>query len=356
MVKPALNFLSDPIYEGANEEFLKAHEYYRKRDYKGCMNNCLKAFESCLKSICDRRGWSYDAERSTAKDLIQIVFNNELIPTFMQSHFSALKSTLESGLPTTRNRKAGHGQGPKKIVVPEYIAAYALHLTASNILLLTKANKKIEGEKSSSDDKHDGVVAKGTIIPPSGAKGSESPSRESVRYITLPPSNRCHTDFHQSKDSDRTSNPQGKAYWDKFETYVKENGNQLQLFPKPDLPAIYGIQVDRKTLESADIHKDGAFWLVAYRSRNELQANLCVQSSIHYNRLKKHRSIINQHFGDNLGELKWEDGKKRIGFSNNIVGDVRTADIDQEFPWLYYRLLRLHGVFQPLIFKIIEIR
>ena len=140
----------------------------------------------------------------------------------------------------------------------------------------------------------------------------------------------------------------GKAYWDKFKTYVKENGNQLQLFPEPDLPSIYGIQIDPETRESADIHRNDAFWLVAYRSRDELQAKLCVQSSIHYNRLKKHRRIINQRFGDNLGELKWEDGKKRIGFSNNTVSDVKTADINQEFPWLYDRLLRLQGVFQPL--------
>ena len=30
-------------------------------------------------------------------------------------------------------------------------------------------------------------------------------------------------------------NPDGKEYWDKFKTYVKENGNQLQLFPEPNL-------------------------------------------------------------------------------------------------------------------------
>ena len=28
VVKPAMSFLSDPIYKGANEEFLNAHEHY----------------------------------------------------------------------------------------------------------------------------------------------------------------------------------------------------------------------------------------------------------------------------------------------------------------------------------------
>ena len=142
-IKPALIMLSDPMYKGANEEFLKAHEHYRKGRYKECLNECLKAFESCLKTICKKRNWQYDDKRSTAKDLIQIVFDNGLIPSFMQSHFSALKSTLESGLPTVRNRQAGHGQGSTQIIVPEYIAAYALHLTASNILLLAKADEEL---------------------------------------------------------------------------------------------------------------------------------------------------------------------------------------------------------------------
>ena len=162
----------------------------------------------------------------------------------------------------------------------------------------------------------------------------------------------CHGSVHQSENPNRTNNTRGEVYWDKFKTYVKENGNQLQLFPEPDLPSIYGIQIDQKTLESADIYKDDAFWLVAYRSRNELQANLYVQSSTYYSDLKKQRNIIKRQFEDNLGELKWEDNKKRIGFSNNAVGDVRTADTDQEFSWLHDRLVRLHAVFQLLVLEL----
>ena len=143
VVKPVLAFLSNPIYKGANEEFLKAHEHYRKRNYKDCVNNCLKAFESCLKAICQKRGWHYD-KKDTANRLIGIVFDHGLIPPLMQSHFSALRSTLESGVPTIRNNQSGHGQGPEEISVPEYIAAYVLHLTASNILLLAKADEDMK--------------------------------------------------------------------------------------------------------------------------------------------------------------------------------------------------------------------
>lgn len=143
VVRPALVFLSDPPYKGANQEFLNAHEHYRNDRYKECLNDCLKAFESCLKIICQKKGWSY-SEKDTANRLIGIVFDHDLIDSYMKSHFSALVSTLKSGVPTVRNRLSGHGQGPEEITVPEYIAAYILHLTASNILLLAKADEDME--------------------------------------------------------------------------------------------------------------------------------------------------------------------------------------------------------------------
>lgn len=142
VVKPVLKMLSDPMYEGANDEFLKAHEHYRARRYEECMNECLKAFESCIKAICDKRGWSY-GDKDGLKKLIDIVFGEGLIPSSMQSYFSGLRGTLESGASTLRNRHSGHGQGSTIITVPEHLAAYVLHSTASNILFLAKANEEM---------------------------------------------------------------------------------------------------------------------------------------------------------------------------------------------------------------------
>ena len=141
VVQPALHILSEPMYTGANAEFLSAHEHYRKGRYKECLNDCLKAFESCIKAICTKRRWQF-TDKDTASRLIAIVFDKKLIPTFMQSHFTGLQSTLESGVPTVRNKLSGHGQGAEEVTVPDYIAAYALHLTASNILLLAKADEE----------------------------------------------------------------------------------------------------------------------------------------------------------------------------------------------------------------------
>ena len=152
VVRPALRMLSDPMYERANAEFLSAHKHYRAKRYEECMNDCLKACESCIKAICSTRGWTYNGG-DTISPLIAIIFNNQLVPNFMNSHFTGLRklvdvrkglrTTLESGVPTLRNNLSGHGDGTEEIPVPEYIAAYTLHLTASNILLLAKANEEI---------------------------------------------------------------------------------------------------------------------------------------------------------------------------------------------------------------------
>ena len=154
------------------------------------------------------------------------------------------------------------------------------------------------------------------------------------------------------KECHEREHPKGKVYWDKFKTYVQENGDRLHFFPEPNLPSIYGIHIDRKTRNSGDVSEDGAFWLIAYRSRNELQANLCMQSPTHYSDLKEQRDIIEGPFGDNLGELKWQDDKRWIGFLDDTVGNVSRANTDQEFSWLHNRLLKLHAAFQPRVLEL----
>ena len=142
IVRPALSLLEGKLYAGAQEEFLKAHEHYRKGNYKEALNACSNAFESVMKSICTERGWDYSANRSGAAGLIGICFERQLIDEFWQSKFNALRSLLESSVPAARNKKSGHGQGPKPIDVPEHVVAYVLHMTASAIVFLAKANDR----------------------------------------------------------------------------------------------------------------------------------------------------------------------------------------------------------------------
>ena len=142
-VKPALQLLSGggKGFSGPLQEFLRAHEHYRKGEHKEAMVDALKAFESTMKAICTARRWAFDPNKDTAKQLIDIVFANNLVPPYLQAQFTALRSVLESGVPTVRNKTAGHGQGATPTTVPGYLAGFVLHTTASNIVLLVEAHK-----------------------------------------------------------------------------------------------------------------------------------------------------------------------------------------------------------------------
>ena len=142
VVKPALRLLEDKHFAGAREEFLMAHEYYRKNNSKDALTNCLKALESVMKAICDKRGWSYD-KNATAKSLIKVCFDNGLIPSFWDQHYSSLRSLLESSVPTGRNKLGAHGQGTKPVSVPNHLVAYMLHMTASAIVFLANAEQSL---------------------------------------------------------------------------------------------------------------------------------------------------------------------------------------------------------------------
>lgn len=141
-VKPALMLLNEKNYQGAQQEFLSAYEHYRHGKYKEALNDCLKAFESTMKAICDKRKWSYQPN-ATSKALIQVCFDNDLVPAFWQQQLGSLRSMLESSIPTGRNKLSGHGQGTTPTAVPDYLVAYMLHMTASTLVFLTTAEKNL---------------------------------------------------------------------------------------------------------------------------------------------------------------------------------------------------------------------
>ncbi|HGF3686388.1 TPA: STM4504/CBY_0614 family protein, partial [Acinetobacter nosocomialis] len=143
VVKPVLQLLGkDPDYQGAFAEFLSAHEHYRHQRYKECLNECLKAFESLMKSIHKKHSWQFN-QNDTAKKLINSCLTNGLVPIYLQNQFSSINILLESGVPTIRNKEGGHGQGYEIKEVPEYLTSYALHLTATNLLFLIKCEENM---------------------------------------------------------------------------------------------------------------------------------------------------------------------------------------------------------------------
>ncbi|MBB2687600.1 UNVERIFIED_ORG: hypothetical protein GGD47_005242 [Rhizobium etli] len=141
-VKPALRLLNSKDYAGPHQEFLSAYEHYREGKNKEALNDCLKAFESTMKAICDKRGWTYKPG-DTAKPLIDVIYANGLVPPFWQNQFASLRGLLESSIPPARNKQSGHGQGAVPTTVPNHMAAYMLHMTASTLVFLTTAEQSL---------------------------------------------------------------------------------------------------------------------------------------------------------------------------------------------------------------------
>lgn len=138
IVKPALTLLHQKVFRGAEDEFLTAWKHYKDGKFKDAILNAGKCFESVMKSICKQLKFSFDEQKDDAKKLIQILRENNFFPTYLESHMNGIRTTLESGAPTVRNKTSGHGQGETVVEISEAYASYALNLVATNIVFLCK--------------------------------------------------------------------------------------------------------------------------------------------------------------------------------------------------------------------------
>ncbi len=132
----AIQLLYENEFESASNEYMQAFNDYKNGNLKGAITNAGKAFESTMKIICGELNYSYK-QSDNAKKLISTLMNKEFIPSYLQTHFSGLSNTLESGLPTVRN-KHSHGDGVIEVEVTDKIVRYALNLCATNIVLLVE--------------------------------------------------------------------------------------------------------------------------------------------------------------------------------------------------------------------------
>ncbi len=142
VLRPALFLLTDPIYAAAEREFLSAHSHYRAGAFDEAITDCGKSLESVMKVICGKRGWTCEA-KDTAKRLLEICKDNGLFPSFLLSHYTALASTIESGVPVIRNKVGGHGGGESIVEVPEHWVSYQLYLTATTITFLVECEMSL---------------------------------------------------------------------------------------------------------------------------------------------------------------------------------------------------------------------
>ena len=139
IIRPTINLTYNELFENVNIDFVNAIKEYQTGDNKDCIVKLLRAFESTLKIICDENGWEYNETERCSK-LINICFDNDLVPQEMKSEFTSLNSLLQSAIPPVRNNYAGHGEGGEERVVEDYLARYAINVTGSCILFVIEAS------------------------------------------------------------------------------------------------------------------------------------------------------------------------------------------------------------------------
>lgn len=141
IIKPALSLLHNKKFKGAEDEFLKAFDAYKEGNNKDALMNAQKAFESTMKCICKEMKFEYK-ETDTAKVLIKHLVDNQYIPVYQENYLNNFEQVLSAGLPTIRNKEAGHGQGTDVKNVEDCTVEYAINLAASNIVYLVSLKNK----------------------------------------------------------------------------------------------------------------------------------------------------------------------------------------------------------------------
>jgi hypothetical protein len=91
-----------------------------------------------MKIICHEKKWPYQ-QNDTAAKLIAHVLDNGLVSTSLQQQLTSLRTLLESGTPTVRNKTSGHGGGAAPVPPTEGLARFGLSTAAANITLLVDA-------------------------------------------------------------------------------------------------------------------------------------------------------------------------------------------------------------------------
>jgi hypothetical protein len=131
-VMPALQLLSQPIWKGANEEMLQAHQHLRAGNYADAITWAGKCLESVLQIICDTKNWTFVPDKDTLNRLLQTCYMNKL---FDAPYIDVLQKS--SG--EIRNKWGGHGtaksaHGPATFQMAEHM----IQLTSAHVVLLAK--------------------------------------------------------------------------------------------------------------------------------------------------------------------------------------------------------------------------
>ena len=140
---PTLKSLTQPRFSTALKELKDAYKNLQSNDHPDALVCANRSYESVMKIIYHGRGWDYP-EDGTAKKLIKVAFDKELIPKSAEHFTNSLMGVLESSVPTFRNKYGGHGHGVKPKEIPEHLVRFVLNMTTSLIHYLIESDHNFD--------------------------------------------------------------------------------------------------------------------------------------------------------------------------------------------------------------------
>ncbi|MED7818958.1 MULTISPECIES: STM4504/CBY_0614 family protein [unclassified Francisella] len=145
IVKASLHLLTDKRFSSANDEYLKAHDAYKKGNSKEVFINCSSSLESVMKIIIKLNDWEMP-RTSTSSLLIDTLIENK----FLKPYYSNILNNLKEVVSITsriRNKEGGHGAGTEELCNDMSLMTYVINITASTILFLMEHQKEFELSK-----------------------------------------------------------------------------------------------------------------------------------------------------------------------------------------------------------------
>ena len=132
VVNPVLAILTKPEWVAVDAEVRGAIKDFKKGDYKNTIAGGRRALESTLKTICNRKGWSYNPKGGLAK-LLTVVIDKGLFPDPVAGTSNCYHGAMLNTTGTIGNNVGAHGQS--QIVTITQAQANHLMVTLCNIQL-----------------------------------------------------------------------------------------------------------------------------------------------------------------------------------------------------------------------------
>jgi hypothetical protein len=139
---PALELLHDSRFAGAQHEFREAHKAYRQGRWDDAVSEANQAFESAMQCAMKEVGVSF-SENDAAGVLAQKMVESKIFANVDAHYRGKLLGVLQQKLPPVRN-PLNHGAGTRPRTATPEIAAYALHLAASDIVFVAAMLRRVK--------------------------------------------------------------------------------------------------------------------------------------------------------------------------------------------------------------------